>query len=128
MALFQLKQLLLGKAKDKKNLSISQLANARRGLASIQCLQEKDINSIYLEDNLRRLRYEIFLMQSKIDYFKYVAFAAKWSQKWDTMSKLFFVVVTPWPHKFQIGALKRDYNTLSTDPSEMQELATWYYE
>ena len=66
VALFQLKHLLLGKAKDKKCFLISQLANARRGLASIQCLQERDINSIYLENNLRELRDEIFLMQSKI--------------------------------------------------------------
>ena len=87
VALFQLKQLLLGKAKDKKCFLISRLANARRGLASIQCLQERDINSIYLENNLRKLRDEIFLMQSKIVDFKYSAFAAKWSQKGDKMSK-----------------------------------------
>ena len=66
VALFQLKHLLVSKAKDNKCFLISRLANARRGLASIQCLQERDINSIYLENNLRKLRDEIFLMQSKI--------------------------------------------------------------
>ena len=60
VALFQLKQLLLGKAKDKKIFLISQLANGRRGHASIQYLQERDINSIYLENNLHKLRYEFF--------------------------------------------------------------------
>ena len=66
MALFQLKNLFLGKDKDKKCFLISRLTNARTGLTSIQCLQERDINSIYLENNLRKLRDEIFLMQSKI--------------------------------------------------------------
>ena len=128
MALFQLKHLLLGKAKDKKCFLISWLANARRGLASIQCLQERDSNSIYLENNLRKLRDEIFLMQSKIAYFKYSPFFAKCSQKGDKMSKLFFDVVTPKPRKFQMGALKRNDGTLSTNPDEMREIASRYYE
>ena len=65
VALFQLKQLLLSKAKDNKLFLISRLANARRGLTSIQYLQEKDINSIYLENNLRKLRDVIFLCNLK---------------------------------------------------------------
>ena len=67
-------------------------------------------------------------MQSKMADFKYSAFAAKWSQKGDKMSKLFFDVVTPRPRKFQMGALKRDDGTLATDPDEMRELASRYYE
>ena len=70
----------------------------------IQYLQERDINSSYLENNLRRLREEFFLMQSKIVDFKYSTFAAKWSKKGDKMSKLFFDVVTPRQRKFHIGA------------------------
>ena len=119
MALFQLKKLLFGKANDKKCFLISRFANTRRGLASIQCLQERDINSIYLQNNLRKLRDEIFFMQSKMADFKYSTFAAKWSQKGDKMSKLFFDVITPRPRKFQLGALKRDDGTLSTDLDEM---------
>ena len=65
VALFQLKKLLLGKANDKQFFLISRLANARRGLASIQYLQERDINSIYLENNLRKLRDVIFLCNLK---------------------------------------------------------------
>ena len=124
VALFQLKQLLLSKAKDKKLFLISRLANARRGLASIQWLQERDINSSYLENNLRRLRDEIFPMQSKIADFKYSSFVVKWTKKGDKMFKLFFDVVTPRQRKFQMGALKRDDGTLSTDPDEMRELAS----
>ena len=67
-------------------------------------------------------------MQSKMADFKYSAFAAKWSQKGDKMSKLFFDVVTPRPRKFQMGALKRDDGTLATDLDEMRELASRYYE
>ena len=43
----------------------------------------------------------------------------KWSKKGDKMSKLFFDVVTPRPRKFQMGALKRDDDTLSTNPDQM---------
>ena len=56
LALLQPKLLLLGKVKDKKNSLTSQLANARRGLTSIQCRQERDANCIYLENTLRSLR------------------------------------------------------------------------
>ena len=65
VALFQLKKLFLGKANDKKFFLISRLANARRGLALIQYLQERDINSSYLENNLQKLRDEIFLCNLK---------------------------------------------------------------
>ena len=70
------------------------MENARRGLASIPCLQERYINSTYLENNLRRLRYEIILMQTKTNDFKYYAFETKWSQRGVKMSKLFFDVVS----------------------------------
>ena len=41
--------------------------------------------------------------------------------------KLFFDVVTPRQRKFQMGALKRDDDTLSTNPDEMREIAPPYY-
>ena len=44
------------------------------------------------------------------------------------MSKLFFDVVTPRPRKFQMGALKRDNDTLSTNLDEMREITSRYYE
>ena len=63
-------------------------------------------------------------MQSTMTDFKYSAFVAKWSQKGDKMSKLFFDEVTPRPQKFHMGALKGDDGTLATDPDEMRELAS----
>ena len=63
-------------------------------------------------------------MQSKMVDFKYSTLTAKWSQKGDKMSKLFFDVVTPRLRKFQMGALKRDDGNLVTNPNEMRELAS----
>ena len=63
------------------------------------------------------MRFFLCKLSKMID-FKYSAFAAK----------LFFDVVTPRPRKFQMGALKRDDNTLSMDPHEMREFASPYYE
>ena len=104
------------------------LLNAKRGLASLQILQEKQPHSQYIHCELQNAMMLISSLQQKSVEFFLQASAARWCAKGDTISKKKIQHVMPKRNQIQIVQLKRSDGTVTMDSDEMRNIVATYYE
>ena len=127
-ALLAVSNFFIQQVKLKQSSYTRNLLNAKRGLASLQILQEKQPHSQYIHCELQNVMMLISFLQQKRAQFFLHASAARWCTKGDTMSKFFFQHVTPKRNKIQIVQLKRSDGTVTMDKDEMSNIVATYYE
>ena len=101
-ALIAVSNFFVQQAKIKQSNYTRGLLNAKRGLASLQILQEKQPHSQYIHFELQNVMMLISSLQQKRAQFSFQTSAARWCAKGDTKSKYFFKNVTPKRNKIQI--------------------------
>ena len=88
-ALLAVSNFFIQQVKLKQSSYTRNLLNAKRGLASLQSLQEKQPHSQYIHCELQNAMMFISSLQQKSVEFFLQASAARWCAKGDTMSKTF---------------------------------------
>ena len=88
-ALIAVSNFFIQQAKLKQSNYTRSLLNAKRGLASLQILQEKQPHSQYIHCELQNAMMLISSLQQKRAQFFLQASATRWCAKGDTMSIFF---------------------------------------
>ena len=100
----------------------------RRGLRSIQHLQELRLHDAELEEKLSLARQEIREVEEhRHDFFFHSQAAQWWTQVGDRVTGEFFEVVGPRHRRAGVRQLKKPDGTLAVEPDEMREVATDFY-
>ena len=95
----------------------------RRGLRSIQHLQELRPHDAELEEQLSLARQEIREVEEHRHDFFFHSQAAQWTQVGDRVTGGFFEVVGLRHHRAGVRQLKKPDGTLAVEPDEMREVA-----
>ena len=101
-ALLAVSNFFIQQVKLKQSSYTRNLLNAKRGLASLQILQEKPPHSQYIHCELQNAMMLISSLQQKRAQLFVQASAARWCAKGDTMSKKRIQHVMPRRNKIQI--------------------------
>ena len=127
-AISETQQFFYRKAKQVFYASLTKIGRLRRGLKSLQHLQERRPHSSYISARVVQVGNQILDLQKISVDFNYHNTSSTWAESGDKVNKLFFAVHNHHKSSARISRLRCPDGSYTTDPSQMRQIASDYYE
>ena len=127
-AISETQQFFHCKAKQLFYESCTKIGRLRRGLKSLQHLQERRPYSRYINSRVIQVGNQILELQKISADFNYHNISSSWAESGDKVNKLFFAVHNHHKTSVRISRLKCQDGSYTTDSNQMRQIASDYYE
>ena len=127
-ALGEIQQFFQFKSKQIFYASFTKIGRLRRGLRSLQHLQEKRPYSNYISSRVIQLGNQILELEKISADFHYHNISSTWAESGDKVNKMFFAMHNHYKSNVRISRLKCPDGSYTTDPNQMRQIASDYYE
>ena len=107
---------------------LTKIGRLRRALKSLQHLQERRPYSTYINSRVVQVGNQILDIEKNSADFNYHNISSTWVESGDKVNKLFFVVHNHHKKSASISRLKCLDDSYTTNPSQMRQIASNYYE
>ena len=127
-AIREIQQFFHYKAKQVVHSSFTKIGRLRRGLRSLQHLQEKRPYSTYIRSRVIQVGNQILELQKVSAEFTYHNIASEWAESGDKVNKMFFKMHNFHKSTARISQLKCPDGSFTNDASQMRQIASEYYD
>ena len=127
-AINEIQHFFHGKAKQLFYASFTKIGRLRRGLRSLQHLQEKRPYSSYINSRVVQVGNQILELEKVSVDFSYHNISSTWAESGDKVNKMFFAVHKHHKSTARISRLKCLDGSYTTDSNQMRQIASDYYE
>ena len=127
-AVREIQQFFHYKAKQVAQSSFTKIGRLRRGLRSLQHLQERRPYSTYISSRVIQVGNQILELQKVSVEFTYHNLASEWAESGDKVNKMFFKIHNYHKSTARISQLKCTDGSYTKDPNQMRQIASEYYD
>ena len=127
-SIIEIQQFFHCKAKQVFHASFTKIGRIRRGLRSLQHLQERRPYLTYISSRVIEVGNQILELQKVSADFTYHNILSEWAKSGDKVNKAFFAMHNHHKPTARISCLKCHDSSYITDTSRMRQIASNYYE
>ena len=127
-SIIEIQQFFHCKAKQVFHASFTKIGRIRRGLRSLQHLQERRPYLTYISSRVIHVGNQTLELQKVSTDFTYHNIFSEWAESGDKVNKPFLAMHNHHKPIARISCLKCHDGSYTTDPSQMRQIASNYYE